>query len=68
VVQDALLICNAGEGSEAEDLPNIRGDRDVEDDSHGFVVDQRHTPYLACQLSVFMTRPRTTGSPRGAFE
>ena len=62
-MQDAFLICNAGEGSEAEDLHNIEGDRDVEDDSHGVVIDQRRTPYLACQLSVFVTRLRTTGLP-----
>jgi hypothetical protein len=60
-VQDAFLIYNAGEGSKAEDLPSIEGDRDVEDDSHGVVVYQRRTPYLARHLSVFMTRPRTMG-------
>jgi hypothetical protein len=62
-VQDAFLICNAGEGSEAKDLSSIEGDRDVEDDSHGVVVDQCRTPYLARQLSVFVTRLRTTGLP-----
>jgi hypothetical protein len=62
-VQDTFLIYNAGEGSKAEHLPNIEGDRGVENDSHGDVVDQRHTHYLVRQLSVFMTRLRTTGFP-----
>jgi hypothetical protein len=62
-VQDAFLICNAGEGSEVEDLSIIEGDWDVEDDSHGVVVDQPRTPYLAHQLSVFVARLRTTGLP-----
>jgi hypothetical protein len=61
VVQDAFLICNAREGSKAKHLPDMEGDRGVEDDSHGVVVDQRRTPYLARQLSVFMTRLRTIG-------
>jgi hypothetical protein len=62
-VQDAFLICNAGEGSKAEDLPGIEGDRDVEEDSHGVVEDQRRTPYPVHQLLVFVTRLRTMGLP-----
>jgi hypothetical protein len=62
-VHDAFLICNAGEGSKVEHLPSIEGDRSVEDDSHGVIVDQCRTLYLARQMSVFMTRLRTTGLP-----
>lgn len=44
VVQDSLLVYNAGEGSKAENLPGIEGDPGVEEDCHGVVVNQRHTP------------------------
>jgi hypothetical protein len=54
-VQDAFLVCNVGEGYKTKDHPSIEGDRDVEEDSHGVVLDQRHTPYLAHRLSVFIT-------------
>jgi hypothetical protein len=54
VVQDTL-ICNAGVGSIVEHLHSIEGERGVKDGSHGVVVDQRRTPYLAHQMSVFMT-------------
>jgi hypothetical protein len=60
-VQGSFLICNAGDGSEVEDLSNIEGDRGVEDDGHGVVVYQRRTPYLVRQLLVFVTRLCTTG-------
>jgi hypothetical protein len=45
-----------------------KDDWGVEDDSHGVVVDQRRTPYLARQLSVFTVRLRTTWFPCDAFE
>lgn len=67
-MQDAFLVYNAEEGSKAEVLPNIEGDRDVEDDSHGVVMDQRRTLYRAHQLLVFMVRLRTMGLPTCAFE
>jgi hypothetical protein len=67
-VRDAFLVYNAGEGSKAEVLPNIEGDRDVEDDNHEVVMDQRRTLYLAHQLLVFMVRLCTTGLPHDAFE
>lgn len=60
-MQDPLLVHDAGEGSKVEDLPGIEDDRGAEDDCHGVVVNQRHTPYLACQMSLFMSRLRTTG-------
>jgi hypothetical protein len=62
-VQDALSIHDAGEGPKVEHLPGVEGDQGIENDSHGVVVDQRRTPYLARQLSVFMIRLRTTGFP-----
>jgi hypothetical protein len=62
-VQDAFLICNARDGSEAEGLSSIEGDQGVEDDGHRVVVDQHRTPFLVRQLKVFFTRPRTTGLP-----
>jgi hypothetical protein len=43
------------------------GDLALENDGHGVSVDRRHTPYLACQLSVFCVRPHTRGYPRGAL-
>jgi hypothetical protein len=46
-VQDAFLIYNARDGSEAEDLSSNESDRDVVYDGHGVIVDQRRTPYLA---------------------
>jgi hypothetical protein len=66
--EPALAIGAIGEdllsdGSKAEHLPGIEGDQGVEDDSHGVIVDQRRTPYMACQLSLFMTRLCTTGFP-----
>jgi hypothetical protein len=67
VVQDAFLICNVGDGSKAEDLSSIEGDQNVEDGGHGVVVDQRCTPYLACQLLVFVTRLCITGLPCDDF-
>jgi hypothetical protein len=62
-VQDASSICDAGDGSEVEDLSSIEGDHGVEGDCHGVVVYQRCTPYLARQLSVFVTRLCTMGLP-----
>jgi hypothetical protein len=38
-VQDAFLVCNVGEGAKVEDLPSIESDWDVEDDSHGVIMD-----------------------------
>jgi hypothetical protein len=38
-VQDPFLIRNAGEGSKAEHLTDIEGDRGIEDDSHAFDQD-----------------------------
>jgi hypothetical protein len=55
------MIYNTGDGSEVEDLSSIEGDQGVEDDGYGGIVYQRRTPFLARQLSVFLTRPRTTG-------
>jgi hypothetical protein len=46
-VQDTFLICNAGDGSEVEDLSSIEVEQGVEDDGHGVVVYQRCTHYLA---------------------
>lgn len=46
-----------------EDHPSDEVEDDVEDNGHGVVVNQCHTPYLACQLSVFMTRLRTMRYP-----
>jgi hypothetical protein len=66
-VQDAFPVCDPGEGSKAKSLPDVEDDRGVTDDYHGVVVKQRHTPYLARQLSVFMTRLRTTGYPAWFF-
>jgi hypothetical protein len=43
-VQDASPICDAGDGSEVEDLSSIEGDHGVEGDCHGVVVYQRCTP------------------------
>jgi hypothetical protein len=54
-VQDTFLIRDVGDGSKAKHLPDVEGDRGVKDDSHGVIVDQRRIPYLACQLSLFMT-------------
>jgi hypothetical protein len=62
-VQDAFLVYDAGEGFKGENLPVVEDDRGVEDNGHGVVVNQCHTPYLACQLSVFMTRLRTMRYP-----
>jgi hypothetical protein len=62
-VQDTFLISDVGEGSKAEHLPGVEGDRSVEDDSHGVIMDQHHTPYLARQLSMFMTQLRSTRFP-----
>jgi hypothetical protein len=62
-VQDSFLIYNAGEGSHEDDLSSIEGDWDVEEDSQGVIVDQRRTPYLASQLSVFVTQLCTMGLP-----
>jgi hypothetical protein len=53
-VQDAFLIYDVGEGSKAENLLGVEDDWGVEDDGHGVIVNQRRTPYLARQLSVFM--------------
>jgi hypothetical protein len=53
-VQDTLLICDAGDVSKVEDLSGIEGDHGVEGDSHG-VIYQCSTPYLACELSMFVT-------------
>jgi hypothetical protein len=58
-----FLICNAGEGSKAEDLYNIEGDWEVENDSHEVIVDQCRNPCLARQLSMFVIRSHTTGLP-----
>jgi hypothetical protein len=60
-VQDAFLIYDVGEGSKAENLLGIEDDWGVEDDGHGVIVNQRRTPYLARQLSVFMIRLHTMG-------
>jgi hypothetical protein len=62
-MQDALSIRDVGEGSKAENLPDVEDDKHVEDDSHGVIINQHRTTYLARQLSVFMTRLRTTGFP-----
>jgi hypothetical protein len=62
-VQDTFLIHDAGEGSEAENLPNVEDDQGVEDGSHGVIWNQRRTPYLVCQLSLFMTHLLNTGFP-----
>jgi hypothetical protein len=43
-----LLDPCAGEGSNVENLPDVEDDRGFEDDSHGVIVNQRRTPYLAC--------------------
>jgi hypothetical protein len=43
-VQDAFPVCDAEEGSKVENLPDVEDDRGVEDDGHGFVVNQRRTP------------------------
>jgi hypothetical protein len=59
-VQDTSPICDAGVGSKVEDFSGIEGHHGVERD---FVVYQRRTPYLARQLSVFVTQLRTTGLP-----
>jgi hypothetical protein len=58
-VQDAFPVWDAGEGSKAENLPDVEDDQGVEDDGHGVVVNQHRTPYLVHQLSVFMIRLRT---------
>jgi hypothetical protein len=47
-VQDSFPIRDAGEGSKAKNLPGIKDDRSVEDDSHRVVRNQHHSPYLAC--------------------
>jgi hypothetical protein len=47
-VQGAILVCDAGEGSEVENLPGCEVDDGVENDGHGAVLDQRRSPYLAC--------------------
>ena len=52
-MQGSLLVCNVGDGSEAEDRSWIEGDHALEGDSNGVGIYQRCTPYLACQLSVF---------------
>jgi hypothetical protein len=59
-MQDTFSIRDVGEGSKAENLPD---DKHVEDDTHGVIINQHRTTYLARQLSVFMTRLRTTGFP-----
>jgi hypothetical protein len=66
-VQDTSPIFDARDGSKVEDLSGIEGDHGVEGDCHGVVIYQCHTPYLARQLSVFVTRLRTTGLPKWCF-
>jgi hypothetical protein len=50
-----LLVPRCRRGIQSGKPLGIEDDWGVEDDSHGIVVNQRRTPYLACQLSVFMT-------------
>lgn len=52
-MQDSLLVCNAGDGSEAEDRSWIESDHAIEGDCNGVGVYQRCTTYLARQLSMF---------------
>jgi hypothetical protein len=53
-VQGSLLVCDAGDGPEAEDCSEVEDDHGLEDDCHGVIVYQCHTPYLARYLSVFV--------------
>jgi hypothetical protein len=62
-VQGSLLVCDAGDGPKVEDCSGVEGDHGLEGDCHRVVVYQRRTPYLACEPSVFVIRPRTTGLP-----
>jgi hypothetical protein len=62
-IQSPLRVCNTGDGSEVEDCSWTEGDHALESDCHGVNADQCRTPYLARQLSVFVTQPHTTGLP-----
>jgi hypothetical protein len=55
-----FAVRKAGEGSKAENLPDVEDDRGVEDYCHGVIMNQHCTPYLTHQLAVFVTRLRTT--------
>jgi hypothetical protein len=50
-----------------EDHPNDEVEDSVEDNGHGVVVNQHHTPYLARQQLAFGTDGALRGIPRSAF-
>jgi hypothetical protein len=50
-----------------KNLSSIEDDRSVKDNSHGVIVNQRRTRYLARQLSMFRTQPLTMGFPTWCF-
>jgi hypothetical protein len=66
-MQNPLYVCYAGDSSEAEDYSWAEGDHALKNDGDGVSVDRRCTPYLTCQLSVFVVRPHTPGLPSWCF-
>lgn len=50
-----------------KNLPSVEDGQGAEDDSHGVVVNQHRTPYMARQLSAFLTRLCTAGFPTWSF-
>lgn len=50
-----------------KNLPSVEDGQGAEDDSHGVVVNQHRTPYMARQLSAFLTRLCTVGFPTWSF-
>jgi hypothetical protein len=61
MVEDSLLVNNAGKRPEMENLSRDETVDDVEEDDYGVVENRRRIPYLARQLSMSSTNNMLQG-------